>query len=148
MRAWGAACQYISDVAWERQEFHRVAVHQLTYHEVRQRFVAYRSCWSILAIPARRVAGAGTATRLTATANPPFCAVSVASLPTLIGTALRISGDELSLFSARVPFNHPHVWGNQPRCLRTSRLLQLAVVDTHASPHQAVIRSANGLVYV
>jgi predicted transposase len=38
MRAWGAACQYISDVAWAHQEFRRVRVHRLTYRDVRERF--------------------------------------------------------------------------------------------------------------
>jgi putative transposase len=38
MRAFNAACQYISDVAWERQEFGRVPLHKLTYQQVRDRF--------------------------------------------------------------------------------------------------------------
>jgi len=38
MRAFNAACQYISDVAWDTQEFRRVPVHHLTYYEVRARF--------------------------------------------------------------------------------------------------------------
>ena len=38
MQAFNAACQYISDVAWERQEFERVGLHKLTYQEVRARF--------------------------------------------------------------------------------------------------------------
>jgi putative transposase len=38
MRAFNAACQYISDAAWEAQEFRRVPVHHLTYYEARARF--------------------------------------------------------------------------------------------------------------
>jgi IS605 OrfB family transposase len=38
MHAFNAACQYVSDMAWEHHEFHRVPVHHLTYQEVRQRF--------------------------------------------------------------------------------------------------------------
>lgn len=38
MRAFNAACQYVSDVAWEHLEFQRVALHKLTYEEVRARF--------------------------------------------------------------------------------------------------------------
>ncbi len=38
MRAFNAACQYISDVAWDAQEFRRVPVHHLTYYDVRARF--------------------------------------------------------------------------------------------------------------
>jgi len=38
MRAFNAACQYISDTAWDTQEFRRVPVHHMTYYEVRARF--------------------------------------------------------------------------------------------------------------
>jgi IS605 OrfB family transposase len=38
MRAFNAACQYISDVAWVHHEFRRVRVHRLTYRDVRERF--------------------------------------------------------------------------------------------------------------
>ncbi len=38
MRAFNAACQYISDTAWDAQEFRRVPVHHLTYYETRARF--------------------------------------------------------------------------------------------------------------
>jgi IS605 OrfB family transposase len=38
MRAFNAACQYISDVAWAHHEFRRVRVHRLTYRDVRERF--------------------------------------------------------------------------------------------------------------
>ncbi len=38
MRAFNAACQYISDVVWGAQEFRRVPVHHLTYYDVRERF--------------------------------------------------------------------------------------------------------------
>jgi len=38
MRAFNGACQYISDEAWQAQEFRRVPVHHLTYYEARARF--------------------------------------------------------------------------------------------------------------
>jgi len=38
MRAFNAACQSISDAAWEAREFRRVPVHHLTYYAVRERF--------------------------------------------------------------------------------------------------------------
>ncbi len=38
MLAFNAACQYISDTAWEAQEFRRVPVHRLTYYEARALF--------------------------------------------------------------------------------------------------------------
>jgi len=38
MRAFNAACQYISDTAWDAREFRRVPVHHLTYYDVRERF--------------------------------------------------------------------------------------------------------------
>src|SRR5918911_4250233 len=38
MRAFNAACQHISDIAWERQEFGRTALHHRVYYDVRRRF--------------------------------------------------------------------------------------------------------------
>jgi hypothetical protein len=38
MHAFNAACQYISEAAWEAQEFGRTALHRLVYYEVRVRF--------------------------------------------------------------------------------------------------------------
>src|SRR2546423_7588849 len=37
-RQWGAACDYISQVAWERREFNKVRLQRLLYQDVRERF--------------------------------------------------------------------------------------------------------------
>jgi predicted transposase len=37
-RRWGAACNYISQVAWEQREFNRVRLQWLVYQDVRARF--------------------------------------------------------------------------------------------------------------
>jgi IS605 OrfB family transposase len=38
MRAYNAACSFVSALAWEKRVFHQIALHHLTYREIRARF--------------------------------------------------------------------------------------------------------------
>ena len=38
MQAYNAACNFVSDLAWERRCFNQIALHHLTYRDIRERF--------------------------------------------------------------------------------------------------------------